>query len=77
MMFRRSDEKWIYSVYDDDEIGDFPRQATWNMPIHEFVSKKRRLHFKSYSQVCIRYRNLLAAFAGSSLTRKLAELIIK
>ena len=69
-------------MYDDDEVGDFPRQSTWYMRIHEgviyqFVCKKSRLHFKSYGQVCILYRNLLAAFAGSSLARKLAELIIK
>ena len=39
MMFWRGDEKLsgLYSVYDDDEVGDFPRQATWNMRIHEGV----------------------------------------
>ena len=37
MMFWRGDEKWLYSVYDDDEVGDFPRQATWNMRINEDV----------------------------------------
>ena len=36
MMFWRADEKLsgLYSVYDDDEVGDFPRRATWNMRIH-------------------------------------------
>ena len=39
MMFWRADEKLsgLYSVYDDDVVGDFPRRATWNMPIHEDV----------------------------------------
>lgn len=39
MMFWKGDEKLsgLYSVYDDDEVGDFPRQATWNMLIHEGV----------------------------------------
>lgn len=38
-MFWKGDEKLsgLYSVYDDDEVGDFPRQATWNMRIHEGV----------------------------------------
>lgn len=37
MMFRRGDEKWLYSVYDDDKVGDFPSQATRNMRIYEGV----------------------------------------
>ena len=39
MMFWRADKKLsgLYSVYDDDEVGDFPSQATWNMRIHEGV----------------------------------------